>query len=140
MASILRDESEAIARAVSGGLRHYGSRKAAFWRAQAPMAWPCGLSAAVVVFCVNEFVLEMGLQVCKVNRMPFLKNSCLYIYFVHVASKATRKQRWHFSALVSVGARTTTKMENFCEIFLYPCTSGALLLSVVEGTSSVQAT
>ena len=73
MASILRDESEAIARAVSGGLRHYGSRKAAFWRAQAPMAWPCGLSAAVVVFCVNEFVLEMGLQVCKVNRMPFLR-------------------------------------------------------------------
>ena len=69
MASILRDESEAIARAVSGGLRHYGSRKAAFWRAQAPMAWPCGLSAAVAF--EHEFVLENGMQVCKINRVPF---------------------------------------------------------------------
>ena len=48
------------------GKRPYGARRP---------RWP-GLAVCqrrMLAFCVNEFVLEMGLQVCKVNRMPFLR-------------------------------------------------------------------
>ena len=104
-----------MGRAVSGGLRHYGLRKAAFWRACRPR-W---LGLAV---CQRRLLLNMSLfwrMACRSVRsiVCHSKSSCLYIDLVHMASKAYRKHHWQFSALVNVGARATTKMENFAKSF-----------------------